>query len=82
VDKPKIEYPCTWWFKVIGSDREGISQHIISMLQSFEFDLSESRQSRSGKYLSFNLSVHVKDEQERNAIFQDLKKVPTVKFIL
>ena len=82
MDKPNIEYPCTWWFKVIGSDREGIPQHIASMLESVDFDLSESRQSRSGKYSSFNLSVYVKDEQERNAIFQDLKKVPTVKFIL
>ncbi len=52
------------------------------MLEAFEYQFSESRHSRTGKYTSFNLSVHVKSEQERLAIFNGLKHIPSVKVIL
>ena len=82
MDSPKIEYPCTWSFKIIGSDTAQITDSIVAMLEAFEYQFSESRQSRTGKYTSWNLSVHVKSEQERLAIFSGLKRIPSVKVIL
>jgi len=82
LDSPKIEYPCTWSFKIIGSDAAQITDAIVMMLEAFEYQFSESRHSRTGKYTSFNLSVHVKSEQERLAIFSGLKRIPSVKVIL
>jgi len=82
LDSPKIEYPCTWSFKIIGSDTAQITDSIVAMLEAFEYQFSESRQSRTGKYTSWNLSVHVKSEQERLAIFSGLKRIPSVKVIL
>ncbi len=82
MDSPKIEYPCTWAFKIIGSDPAQITDTIIVMLEAFEYQFSESRHSRTGKYTSFNLSVHVRSEEERNTIFRNLKRIPGVKMIL
>ena len=82
MNSPKIEYPCTWSFKIIGSDTAQITGAIVVMLEAFEYQFSESRQSRTGKYTSWNLSVHVKSEQERLAIFSGLKRIPSVKVIL
>ena len=82
VDSPKIEYPCTWSFKIIGSDTAQITDSVVMMLEAFEYQFSQSRHSRTGKYTSFNLSVHVKSEAERMAIFSRLKHIPSVKVIL
>ena len=82
MDSPKIEYPCTWSFKIIGSDAAQITDAIVMMLEAFEYQFNKSRHSRTGKYTSFNLSVHVKSEQERLAIFSGLKRIPSVKVIL
>ena len=82
MDKPKIDYPCKWSFKIIGSDKTQISDAVVVMLEAFEYQFDESHQSRTGKYTSFNLSVHVKSEDERNTIFRGLKKIPSVKVIL
>ena len=82
MDSPKIEYPCVWSFKIIGSDPTQITDTVVVMLEAFEYQFSESRHSRTGKYTSFNLSVHVKSEEERLAIFNGLKHIPSVKVIL
>ena len=82
MDSPTIEYPCIWSFKIIGSDTAQITDTIVVMLEAFEYQFSESRHSRTGKYTSFNLSVHVKSEEERLAIFNGLKHIPSVKVIL
>ena len=82
MNSPKIEYPCTWSFKIIGSDAAQITDAIVAMLEVFEYQFSESRHSRTGKYTSWNLSVHVKSEEERLAIFNGLKHIPSVKVIL
>ncbi len=82
MDSPKIEYPCTWSFKIIGSDPAQITDTVVTMLEAFEYQFSKSRHSRTGKYTSWNLSVHVKNEEERLAIFNGLKHIPSVKVIL
>ncbi len=82
MDSPKIEYPCIWSFKIIGADRTRIADAVVVMLEAFEYQFSESRRSRTGKYTSWNLSVHVKNEEERNTIFKNLKRIPSVKMIL
>ena len=82
LDAPKIEYPCTWSFKIIGADTAQITDTIVVMLEAFEYQFGASRHSRTGKYTSFHLSVHVKSEEERNTIFRNLRRIPSVKMIL
>jgi putative lipoic acid-binding regulatory protein len=80
--KPEIDYPCVWSYKVIASDRELVTQAVLTVLEDFEYQFSESNQSRTGKYVSFNISARVASEEERNELFCILQNVPTVKMVL
>ncbi len=82
MEKPKIDYPCTWSYKVIGSDRELVTQAALVVLENFDYQFSESNQSRTGKYVSFHISARVKSEEERNELFCMLQAIPTVKMVL
>jgi len=82
LDKPEINYPCQWPYKIIGSNSEVIKQTIRNLLENIEYQISESNRSKSGKFTSFNLSVQVDSEEERNRIFNILKSIPTVKMVM
>ena len=81
LEKPDIQYPCIWSYKIIGSDRARITDTIPVVLEDFEYQFSESRQSKTGKFTSFHVSMQVNSEEERNTIFNILKDIPSVKFI-
>ncbi len=92
--KPKIEYPCQWGFKVIGNDEEtvrnAIGQCLEDCVREFEgvkakvrpVKFGDSRTSGGGKYVSVGLTVEVKTEDERNTIFRALADRPEVKMVL
>lgn len=82
MEKPKIEYPCTWHYKVISDDKEATKASILEALGTIEFRLSESRQSRKGNFTSFSLSSEVTSDAERYRIFELLKGIPSVKMVL
>ena len=81
MQKPEIQYPCEWSYKVIGSDRERITDTISVVLKGFAYHCVESRKSRTGKYMSFHVSLRVQSEEERNKIFLLLTDIPTVKVV-
>ncbi|MCP4292996.1 MAG: DUF493 domain-containing protein [bacterium] len=92
--KPKIEYPCQWGFKVIGTEekvvRVAIEDCIKTCLAGFEGNNSEdrpvvlgnSRSSGGGKYVSVGLELQVRSEEERNTIFRALADRPEIKMVL
>lgn len=82
VNKLKIDYPCDWSFKVIGSDPLLIKESIEDDFKGFDYNLCESKKSSKGNYTSFNLSLTVESELQRNRFFQILKETPTVKFVI
>ena len=82
MDKPVIEYPCEWSFKIIGSDEDAIGKGIAECLSDSAYNVSKGNTSRSGKYVTLNLETVVRNEGDRNRIFEVLKKIPSVKMIL
>ena len=82
MDKIEIEYPCSWSYKVIGTDSDYLKKTIPEILENFEYQFSESNQSKTGKYTSFTLTAHVKDEEQRDKVFNILKCLPGVKMVL
>lgn len=82
MNKPNIEYPCTWSYKIIGSDRKLIPQNVRIILENYEYTFRPSKKSTTGKYVSFHCSVKVESEEERNRIFVMLQNIPTVKMVL
>ena len=82
LEKPDIQYPCIWSYKIIGSDRARITDAMPVVLKAFEYQFSGSRQSKTGKFTSFHLSMQVNSEEERNTILNILRDIPSIKFIL
>jgi putative lipoic acid-binding regulatory protein len=76
-----IDYPCDWIYKVIGSDKESIHNAIASIVHDSEYRINDSNTSKTGKYLSFNVTVMVGDEAYRNKIYQAFKEHGDIKFV-
>jgi uncharacterized protein len=71
--KPDIEYPCRWQYKIISNSAEGAVRAAETAANGFEYDIISSNVSAKGKYVSINLFVQVETEEERNFIFGQLE---------
>lgn len=81
-DKPEIEYPCTWVYKVIGQDMDKLKELITTACAPTEVTISLSHSSSKGKYHSLNASLIVENEKMRLQIYELLKQHPDVKLVL
>lgn len=81
-DKPDIDYPCTWIYKVIGEDTQVLQEVIMTACAPAEVVISHSHSSSGGKYHSLNATLTVEDEQTRLQIYELLKQHPAVKVVL
>lgn len=92
--KPAVEYPCPWGFKVIGNDEETVRAAMKDCLENCvrefdgmdaelrSFEFGDSRTSGGGKYVSVGVSLEVHSEDERNIVFRALADLPEVKMVL
>ncbi len=78
----QIEYPCRWLYKVITTDGRGDQQRIQAMLRGSDCRISLSSQSRTGKYVSLDVEIEVRDEAHRNTVYLLLQEMATVKMVL
>lgn len=81
-DKPEIDYPCTWVYKVIGEDTTVLRQLILTACAPARVEISHSHSSSKGKYHSLNAKVRVTSEEMRISIYTLLKSHPAVKVVL
>lgn len=89
-DKPEINYPCLWGYKVIGTDEAALRLAVETCLaECFSdepvcrpYELGFSRVSDGGKYVSLSLSLEVRDEDERNTLFRALADRPEVRMLI
>lgn len=88
--KPTIDYPCRWGYKVIGQAEAEVRLAIGDCLRqclgpdgvSDRAQIEGSRSSGGGKYVSVSLAVQVESEAQRNTIFQALANHPGVKLVI
>jgi uncharacterized protein len=81
-NKLEIEYPCTWGYKVIGSDVDNILTAIETSALGLDYSVSPSNVSKTGKYVSFNIEVEVPNEVVRDLVFENLQKSEHIKFVV
>ncbi len=80
-EKVQIEYPTIWRYKVIGENAKKTREAIQSVTNR-PTTITFSKQSNRGKYQSFNADIMVHSEEEREKIYQELKKHKDVKMVL
>ncbi len=79
---PEIDYPCRWSYRIIGTCADSIRSLVVTVAGDDAHDLEPSRASSSGKYVSFKLTLLVRDEAHRHEIFHALAVHETVRHVL
>ena len=80
-DKPKIDYPLSWEYKLILQNKSLLETIIKNVLADKNYKVKPSKVSKKGKYSSFNLVIIVNDEKERLSIFDSFKNHKDVSFV-
>ena len=81
-EKPSIDYPCSWLYKVIGLDEEALRRAIEIVIGDKDVLITRSNTSSSGKYCSLNVEFVVEDEETRLRYYQHLKNHAAVKVVM
>lgn len=79
--KPQIDYPCQWEYRII-TDNQEMAENIIFELLHKPYTLTTKNKSMHGKFISINLVLEVETQQERDDIFQKLTQLPCVKMVI
>lgn len=69
-DKPQIEYPTRWGFKITGRDKEKLQACIKEVMGEKEHLCSIGNSSRTGKFTTYDASCIVEDQKERDRLFK------------
>ena len=64
-ERPKIDYPCEWEYKVIGANVDNIIKVIEEAAKGLNYAITPSNVSKNEKYFSLNFKVEVPNEVVR-----------------
>lgn len=81
-EKPSIKYPCSWVFKIIGTNEAALRKAIATVTGKKDLLITKSNTSSGGKYISLNLEVIVDDDETRLKYYQHLKNHAAVKVVM
>ncbi|RVY27787.1 HP0495 family protein [Helicobacter pylori] len=78
LEKPTIIYPCVWDYRVIMTTND--TSALKELLETYQrpFKLEFKNTSKNAKFYSFNVSMEVLNEAERNEIFQKISQLEVV----
>ena len=82
MNRPKIDYPCEWEYRIITHSEEALRKLVAETLKVKQYTLSFSNISNKGKYISLALKTTVVTEEERNSIYVSLRKHSAVKSVI
>ncbi|GAA9379035.1 DUF493 family protein [Helicobacter pylori] len=76
--KPTIIYPCLWDYRVIMTTND--TSALKELLETYQrpLKLEFKNTSKNAKFYSFNVSMEVSSETERNEIFQKISQLEVV----
>jgi putative lipoic acid-binding regulatory protein len=80
--RPEIEYPCHWSYRIVGTCTDSIRALVVIVAGESEHALEPSNVSSTGKYVSFKLTLLVRDEAHRHEVFQMLAADDSVRQVL
>ncbi len=81
-EKPQIEYPTQWGYKIIGRDKEKLKACIKEVMGDKEHLCSLGNTSRTGKFTTYNASCTVENEEERDRLFKCFQDHDDVEMVI
>ncbi len=81
-EKPQIDYPTQWGYKLIGKDEEALITCIKEIMGEKEHLFAVGNRSKTGKFISFNATCIVENEDERYRIFAHFESHEAVEMVI
>ena len=85
-EAPKITFPCLYPIKIIGKAVGDFQESVLEVIErhtgTITSDLIKVQSSRKQNYLSVTVTIAATGEGQLQNIFQDLKKIESVKMVL
>ena len=81
-ERPELNYPCEWIYKVIGKDVNKLIAAIEQSSLELEYEVTPSNISKNENYFSLNFKVTVPSEAARDIIYQKLNNNKNVIMVL
>jgi len=79
---PKIEYPCAWTYRLIGTSDPEIRELVGGLLGDRPFELERSHASSGGNYVSMKLPVTVENDVQRLMLCRRFSRDPAIRYVL
>ncbi|MEN8718583.1 MAG: DUF493 domain-containing protein [Sulfurovum sp.] len=79
--KLELDYPCSWSYKLIVLESTDIHLTVKEVVKK-EHCIVESKQSKKGKFKSYNLDLIVHSEDERKEYHKVLGEHKDIKMVL
>jgi putative lipoic acid-binding regulatory protein len=81
-EKPEIEYPCEWGYKIIGTDKTVLQAVIFDIVGKRAYSTKGGNSSSKGKFHSLNMTCRVESEKDRDEIFKAFSDHSDVKMVI
>ena len=81
-EKPDIEYPCEWGYKIIGTDKVKLQATVFDVVGEREYTTKEGNSSSKGKFHTLNMKCRVESQADRDAIFKAFQEHEDVKMVI
>lgn len=81
-EKPKIEYPCEWGYKLIGTDKVALQSCIFDIVGERAYETKGGNSSSKGKFHSINMTCRVASELDRDTLFKAFFNHIDVKIVI
>jgi len=82
LNKPQIDYPTQWGFKLIGRDKDSLRKAIKDVLGDKEHTCYLGNRSRTGKFHTYNASCVVDHREERDRIFKAFQDHDDIEMVI
>ena len=81
-EKPEINYPAKWGFKVIGKDKTKVQQAVKEIMGEKEHTCKFSNSTTKGNYHSYSAECTVESEEERDNLYKAFGKHDDVHYVI
>ena len=81
-EKPNIEYPCEWGYKIIGTDDTKLEAVICEVMGSRKHKNKGRNSSSKGKFHALSTVCQVESQVERDALFKAFQEHKDVKMVI
>ena len=81
-EKPEINYPCEWGYKIIGTDKILLETAIFEVMGRRDYKAPTHNTSSKGKFHSLTTACIVESQGDRDSIFKAFHNHYAVKMVI